>query len=141
MNKKETKLILERILKWYNRLPDLFIQDSKPLSAEFGWSKEPTPFSERLNLNYKLIKEGEDWAKKWESAWFHLLGKIPDQWAGKSIAAELDFSGEGLVFDSDGKAIQRISNRSIWDPNFSRNTFCIWIINYKSKRFCFIRNI
>ena len=120
MNKKETKLILERIQKWYNRLPDLFIQDSQPLSAEFGWSKEPTPFSERLNLNYKPIKEGEDWAKKWESAWFHLKGEIPESWAGKSIAAELDFSGEGLVFDSEGIALQGITTGSIWDPNFSR---------------------
>ena len=120
MNKKETKLILERIQKWYNRLPALFIQDSQPLSAEFGWSKEPTPFSERLNLDYKPIKEGEDWAKKWESAWFHLQGKVPENWAGKSIAAELDFSGEGLVFDSEGIAQQGITTGSIWDPNFSR---------------------
>ena len=104
MNKKETKLILERIQKWYNRLPALFIQDSQPLSAEYGWSKEPTPFSERLRLDYKPIKEGEDWAKKWESAWFHLQGEIPEGWAGKSIAVELDFSGEGLVFDSEGIA-------------------------------------
>ena len=120
MNKKETKLILERIQKWYNRLPPLFIQESQLLSAEFGWSKEPTPFSERLNLDYKPIKEGEDWAKKWESAWFHLQGKVPENWAGESIAAELDFSGEGLVFDSEGIALQGITTGSIWDPNFSR---------------------
>ena len=64
--------------------------------------------------------EGEEWGQKWDSAWFHLQGEILKEWAGKPIAAELDFSGEGLVFDSDGKAIQSISNSSIWDPNFSR---------------------
>ena len=120
MNKKETKIILERIEKWYDRLPSLFVQNSQVLSAEFGWSKDPTPFSERLDLDYKPIIEGDPWGQKWESAWFHLKGQIPENWAGKSIVAELDFSGEGLVFDSDGRALQGITNGSIWDPNFAR---------------------
>ena len=120
MNKKETEVIIQRIEKWFERLPALFIYDKQVLSAEFGWSKTPVPFGDRLTLDYKPIMEGEEWGQKWESAWFHLHGEIPKHWAGKSVAAELDFSGEGLVFDSDGKAIQSISNSSIWDPNFSR---------------------
>jgi alpha-mannosidase len=90
------------------------------LDAEFGWSKDPTPFSERLNLDYKPIKEGEPWGQKWESAWFHLTSPVPEEWSGKNVIAELDFSGEGLVFDSSGKALQGITNGSIWDPNFAR---------------------
>jgi len=120
MNKKETEVIIQRIEKWFERLPALFIYDKQALSAEFGWSKTPVPFSDRLTLDYKPIMEGEEWGQKWDSAWFHLQGEILKEWAGKPIAAELDFSGEGLVFDSDGKAIQSISNSSIWDPNFSR---------------------
>ena len=40
--------------------------------------------------------------------------------AGKTVAANLDFSGEGLVYDKDGKILQGITNASIWDPNFAR---------------------
>ena len=53
MNKKETEVILQRIEKWYNHLPNLFITDKQNFSAKFGWSKEPTSFSERLKLDYK----------------------------------------------------------------------------------------
>ena len=120
MNQKETQIILTRIEKWYARIQTQFISDTRILDAEFGWSKDPTPFSERLNLDYKSIKEGEPWGQKWESAWFHLTGSIPKEWSGKNVVAELDFSGEGLVFDSSGKALQGITNGSIWDPNFAR---------------------
>jgi alpha-mannosidase len=120
MNQKETQIILTRIEKWYARIQTQFISDTKILDAEFGWSKDPTPFSERLNLDYKPIKEGEPWGQKWESAWFHLTGSVPEEWSGKNVVAELDFSGEGLVFDPYGTAIQGITNGSIFDPNFAR---------------------
>ena len=120
MNKKETEVILQRIEKWYNHLPTLFILEKQNFSAKFGWSKEPTPFSERLSLDYKSIQEGEEWGKKWESAWFHLEGECPESWDGEIVVTELDFSGEGLVFDTNGTALQGITNGSIWDPNFAR---------------------
>jgi len=120
MNKKETEVLINRIEKWYNRLPSLFIYDKQVLRAEYAWSKTPVPFSDRLSLDYKPILEGEKWGQKWESAWFHLQGEAPEIWSGKSVAAELDFSGEGLVFGSDGRAIQGITNGSIYDPNFAR---------------------
>ena len=132
MNQKETQIILTRIEKWYARIQTQFISDTKILDAEFGWSKDPTPFSERLNLDYKPIKEGEPWGQKWESAWFHLTGSIPEEWSKKNVVAELDFSGEGLVFDSNGKALQGITNGSIWDPNFAR-TLVPLINNCKGK--------
>jgi len=120
VNKKESRIILKRIEKWYERLQSEFIFDSIQLNAEYGWSKEPTSFSDRQSLSYKAIQEGASWGKKWESAWFHLTGVVPNNWSGNSVIAELDFSGEGLVFDSNGAAIQGITNGSIWDPNFAR---------------------
>ena len=120
MNKKETEVILQRIQNWYGRLPNLFIYDEKKFEAKFGWSKEPTKFENRLSLDYKPINEEESWGKKWESAWFHLEGRVPKGWAGKTVAANLDFSGEGLVYDDKGGVIQGITNASIWDSNFAR---------------------
>ena len=73
-----------------------------------------------MDLSYKKIKEGDSWGEKWESAWFHLKGEVPKSWSGKQIAADLDFSGEGLVFNNKGIAIQGITNGAIWDSNFAR---------------------
>ena len=120
MNKKETEVILQRIQNWYGRLPNLFIHDDQKFEAKFGWSKEPTKFEDRLSLEYKPINEEESWGEKWESAWFHLEGCVPEEWAGQTVAANLDFSGEGLVYDNKGKVIQGITNASIWDSNFAR---------------------
>ena len=120
MNKKETEVIIQRIRNWYGRLPDLFIYDQKKFKARFGWSKDATRFDDRMSLDYKSINEGDSWGKKWESAWFHLEGDVPDDWSGETVAANLDFSGEGLVYDTDGKVLQGITNASIWDPNFAR---------------------
>jgi len=120
MNKKETEIIIQRIELWYKRLPDLLIFDQRVFDAQFGWSKDPTSYDNRLSLDFKPISEGEPWGEKWESAWFHLRGEISPKWAGKTIAANLDFSGEGLVYDKDGKILQGITNASIWDPNFAR---------------------
>ena len=120
MNKKETEVIIQRIEKWYGRLPGLFIYDQKKFQSRFGWSKNATKFGDRMSLDYKSINEGDPWGQKWESAWFHLKGDVPKEWAGKTIAANLDFSGEGLVYDKSGKVLQGITNASIWDPNFAR---------------------
>ena len=74
MNKKETEVILQRIQKWYDRLPGLLIYDQRNFDAKYGWSKEPKPFNDRHSLDYRSIKEGDEWGGKWESAWFHLTG-------------------------------------------------------------------
>ena len=120
MNKKETEVVLQRIENWYARLPELVVYNKQEFNAEYGWSKEPTSFKSKGDLKYKKIKEGDSWGEKWESAWFHLIGEVPADWSGKQVTADLDFSGEGLVYDAKGVAIQGITNASIWDSNFAR---------------------
>ncbi len=120
MNKKETNIIVSRIEQWNSRLQGLFIEDRVSLSAKFAWSKNAVPFSEKNKLKYKPITKGKSWGKEWDSAWFCLSGNLKKEWRGKKIIADLDFSGEGLVYDSKGKEIQGITNASIWDQNFAR---------------------
>ena len=120
MNEKETRIIISRIERWYNRLPEIFVEDRQSLAAEYIWSKDPIPFKNRLEKKYKNITVGKSWGKEWDSAWFHLKGELKKEWAGKIIVADLDFSGEGLVYDPKGNEIQGITNASIWDPNFVR---------------------
>ena len=120
MNKKETNIIVSRIEQWNSRLQGLFVEDKISLSAKFAWSKNPVPFLEKNKLKYKPITKGKSWGKEWDSAWFCLNGHIKKEWRGKKIIADLDFSGEGLVYDPKGKEIQGITNASIWDQNFAR---------------------
>jgi len=125
MNKKETNIIITRIEQWFNRLPGMFVEDRQPFKAEYIWSKDPIPFANRLEKIYKPITKDKSWGKEWESAWFRLSGKRKKEWAGKIIVADLDFSGEGLVYDPNGNEIQGITNASIWDQNFVRTRVII----------------
>ena len=120
MNEKETEVILQRVENWYARLPEMIVYNRQDFYAEYGWSKDPTPFENKGDLKFRKIQKGDSWGKKWESAWFHLSGEIPKDWSGKQVAADIDFSGEGLVYDTQGVAIQGITNASIWDQNFAR---------------------
>ncbi len=125
MNKKETAIIVSRIEQWNNRLKDYFIEDRTALTSKYAWSKNAVPFSEKNKLKYKPITKGKSWGKEWDSAWFCLNGRIKKEWRGKKIIADLDFSGEGLVYDPKGKEIQGITNASIWDQNFVRTRLLI----------------
>jgi alpha-mannosidase len=125
LNKKETAIIVSRIEQWNNRLKDYFIEDRTALTSKYAWSKNAVPFSEKNKLKYKPISKGKSWGKEWDSAWFCLNGSIKKEWRGKKIIADLDFSGEGLVYDPKGKEIQGITNASIWDHNFVRTRVLI----------------
>ena len=125
MNKKETAIIVSRIEQWNNRLKDNFVEDRTTLTSKYAWSKNAVPFSEKNKLKYKPITKGKSWGKEWDSAWFCLNGHIKKEWRGKKIIADLDFSGEGLVYDPKGKEIQGITNASIWDQNFVRTRVLI----------------
>jgi len=125
LNKKETAIIVSRIEQWNNRLKDYFIEDRTTLASKYAWSKNAVPFSEKNKLKYKPITKGKSWGKEWDSAWFCLNGQIKKEWRGKKIIADLDFSGEGLVYDPKGKEIQGITNASIWDQNFVRTRLLV----------------
>jgi len=120
MNKKELEVVIQRIEKWYKHLYEMVVYKKTTFNAEFGWTKDHIPFKNKESLSFKPIREGENWGKKWESAWFHLSSEIPETHKGEKLATELDFSGEGLVFTPSGEIIQGITNGAIWDQNFLR---------------------
>jgi len=120
MNKKELEVVIQRIEKWYKHLYEMVVYKKTTFNAEFGWTKDHIPFKNKESLSFRPIREGENWGKKWESAWFHLSSEIPETHKGEKLATELDFSGEGLVFTPSGEIIQGITNGAIWDQNFLR---------------------
>jgi len=125
-DKKETIILIARFQKWLIRALKNVVINKKEFKAEFAWSKEATPFNEKNKLKFRPIKKDANWGKKWESAWFNLKGDIPKAWKGKPVIAELDFSGEGLIYNSKGDALQGITNGAIWDQNFARKQFIIY---------------
>ncbi len=117
---KETEILVERINRFSSRLQRMFILESVPFTAEYSRTHRPVFFEKRLDGDYEPIAEGEKWGSAWESAWFRLSAQAPAGWKGSKLVAHLDFSGEGLVFSPDGKALQGITNGSIFDPDFAR---------------------
>lgn len=82
------------------------------LKAEGMMSKEPVPFSERLNGDYAEYVEGQVWGSLFDCAWFHITGHVPTVAKGEKVILMLDISGEGLVFDKDGTPYRGITNVS-----------------------------
>ncbi len=122
MDKKETEIRITRIDRFRQRIAGMILNDSSEFAATFCHSKEPIAFADRLLGEYKSIAKGASWGNKWDSAWFHLKAEVPPEWAGKKVVAQLDFSGEGLVLDAEGHMLQGITNGSIFDPHFARDT-------------------
>ncbi len=120
-NTKQLKITLDRIERFRNRISKFIIQDWTSLQAEYCWSENHVSFDQRHTGVYRPIGEGDVWGEAWESAWFHLRGYVPAEWAGLSVAGQLDFTGEGLVVDNTGRPLQGISKGSVFDQDFARS--------------------
>ncbi|MDD3153512.1 MAG: glycoside hydrolase family 38 C-terminal domain-containing protein [Victivallaceae bacterium] len=97
---------------------------SEPLKIEYANSSQKViPFEKRLEQSYRSGKIGDVWGAPWENAWFHLSGKVPRQWKGKSIALHLDLSGESLLFDRAGDPFYGFCHGSVFDARYTK-TLC-----------------
>ena len=94
MTKEYIKLIINRINKFHEELERSFLGESINLTAKYGWCKNHVSFIDKEKLTYKPIFEGDIWGEKWDSAWFHLTGKVPKEWKNNKVVAHLDFSGK-----------------------------------------------
>jgi alpha-mannosidase len=130
MNEKHLNLLVHRIGTFHKRLAGLIIREYRTFNARFRWCKDPVYFHDRLKGSYKPIQEGAVWGKTWESGWFHLTARVPKEWRGKQVVAQLCFSGEGLVFTPDGVPLQGVTNGSVFDHMYSRDIVPL----YKSAR-------
>jgi len=111
-------------------LPDIerdVVVDRIPFTATFAWSEDEVPFGEHRSLDYHPIHEGDRWLKPGARVWFHLSGTVPGKWAGRTVAAKLDVGGEGLVLDSRGHPLQGITDRSVFDTSFFRDTVRLYV--------------
>lgn len=97
---------------------------SVPLDAEHVvLDGEPVGFAEAAALPRTAVDIGDPWGRAWGTTWFHLAGRVPDEWAGRAVEAVVDlgfdttrtgFQCEGLVYDERGRALKGLNPRNQW---------------------------
>jgi alpha-mannosidase len=82
---------------------------------------EPVPASEALAADYAPFAVGDSWGRAWSTWWFEVTGRIPTEWAGRTVELLLDpgFQGdwpgnqaEALVHTPDGVQVKGIHPRN-----------------------------
>lgn len=84
----------------------------QPLEIECYRTREPLPFSERLQGEKMECQVGQSWGKLFDCAWFHFTGNIPEVPENQSIVILLDINGEMLVVDKAGNPLRGLTNVS-----------------------------
>lgn len=123
MQNKVLQINKERADAFFRRTGEYLFDEYIPLEAEFCRSREPVPYRDRQNGKFLPAKEGTRWGEAWDSAWFHISGKVPEEWCGKAVALHLNFSSEALIFDEHGVPLYGLSVSSIFDEQFRKEIF------------------
>ncbi|HEX6476633.1 MAG TPA: hypothetical protein VF005_05115, partial [Acidimicrobiales bacterium] len=77
---------------------------------------EPVSISEALRAPYEQFPVGGAWGPLWDTTWFRLRGRVPEQWRGEEVALRFEignagdtgFGAEALVW-ADGRPVQGLS--------------------------------
>ena len=56
---------------------------------------EPVPFSEAVAGEFTPFHVGDAWGPPWSTTWFHMRGRVPDEWAGRRVVAAIDLGWRG----------------------------------------------
>ncbi len=131
MHENIFKLYKGRITEFLKHASQDVYPESVPLEAEFGHSKDPVKFEDRLKLKYRPIRKGERWGREWESAWFHLRGTVPEEFEGKELCLRFHPGGESLIFDEKGIPVYGLTGYSVFDAAYHKDRYVIGK-NFKS---------
>jgi alpha-mannosidase len=114
MTSKEVRFYEQRIPRLIDYLPNYMYPKSVALGIEGVTDPEPIPFKALSKPRFKPMAEGQTWGKDWDSAWFRLHGRVPRDWAGKTVVARLNFGGEACVFSARGEPLQGLTEGSVF---------------------------
>ncbi|MFI6686938.1 alpha-mannosidase [Streptomyces sp. NPDC050485] len=113
---------LKRVLD--ERVRPAVYPESVPLEvAVWDAPGEPVPVEEGLAAEPHPIAVGDLWGAPWGTSWFRVTGRVPEEWAGRSVEAILDlgfdenmpgFQCEGLVYRPDGTPVKGLNPRNQW---------------------------
>jgi alpha-mannosidase len=92
------------------------------LSA-FSPRGEPVSYDEAVRGDYRPFHASEAWGAPWSTTWFHVQGRVPDEWTGERAVALIDlgftgptgFTCEALAW-KDGRPWRGIDPNHRWLP-------------------------
>ncbi|MGW1074142.1 alpha-mannosidase [Streptomyces sp. NPDC002537] len=117
-----TEARLKRVLD--ERVRPAVYPESVPLAVSV-WNApgEPVPVAEGLAAERVPTGPGAEWGPPWGTSWFTVSGRVPAEWAGRTVEALLDlgfdenmpgFQCEGLVYRPDGSPVKGLNPRNQW---------------------------
>ncbi|MBT2384127.1 glycoside hydrolase family 38 C-terminal domain-containing protein [Streptomyces sp. ISL-11] len=117
-----TEARLQRVLE--ERIRPAVYPESVPLTVSVWHAPgEPVPVAEGLAARRTPIEVGAEWGPPWGTSWFTVAGRVPREWAGRTVEALLDlgfdenmpgFQCEGLVYRPDGSPVKGLNPRNQW---------------------------
>ena len=114
MHLEKIGIYQRRVEVFFDCLKRDYIKERINFKAEYFVTEEPVSFADKDKYDLEPIEQGAVWGRQWQCAWFHLTGRVPAEWAGETIVANLNVGGEGLAFSVDGMPLRGLTNGSIF---------------------------
>ena len=123
MRRELHDLHVAHLREFLARLPEAILSDRAPLAATCRVTDSPVPFARRRGHpgESRPVRIGDVWGSAWQSAWFHLTGRVPRAWRGADVALRFDANGESLVFDASGCPRYGLTNGSVFSGEFRKD--------------------
>ena len=80
------------------------------LDAQILTSPEPIPYQQLDRSGFRPIAAGAAWGRKYDCAWLHITGEVPDGVADPRVM--LGIRGEGLIYSNSGDVVDSVS--TVW---------------------------
>lgn len=89
------------------RIRDAIYTTVATLDATILTSDEPVRFADLDHSAFRPVRPGTAWGKKYDCAWLHVTGSIPE--GVDAPLVQLGIRGEGLVFSPAGDVVDSVS--------------------------------
>jgi alpha-mannosidase len=121
--KGRTPVYYRRVKNFMEDLVHDVLPEQVTFEAAFAHSTDAVPLERSFDLPRKTVAEGEVWGKTWDSGYFCLRAEVPRSWAGRPLAAQLDFGGEGLIYSRQGEPLASVTSGSAFVTNYFKDLY------------------